>query len=75
MLGSLPTVLGVTSATLTIDARRLPSIWFLWPPPLLTFVSFVTTAPFSFVVSTAHTLRVATVARPTGSGGPFIIAR
>ncbi len=71
---SLPAIVVTASTILAINAHLLPDIWMWGLPPLLTFVALslvIALAPF--IVLTSYMLRVATVARRTAGGGPFVI--
>jgi len=74
LVTSFPSIIATTLTILAVDAHLLPEIWVLGLPPLLTFVSIsFTIALTPFLVLTAFTLRITTVARRTAGGGPFVL--
>jgi hypothetical protein len=69
---SLPAILATASTILAINAQLLPDVWLLGMPPLLSFVATTfAIALVPYLVLTAYTLRLATVANQTAAGGPF----
>jgi hypothetical protein len=73
---SLPAILVNASVILAISAGLLPDVWILGLPPLMSFVAAAFTVSLApFIVLTAYTLRLATVARYTAATGPFSLQR
>ncbi|PSQ37659.1 hypothetical protein BRD08_02075 [Halobacteriales archaeon SW_10_66_29] len=69
---SLPAILINAAAILAINARILPNFWVFGVPSLLLFVAGVfTVSLIPYIVLTAYTLRLATVAGVATSAGPF----
>ncbi len=74
LVSSFPSIIVTVLTILAIDAQLLPGVWVFGLPPLLTFVSVsFTIALAPFIVLTAFTLRIATVARRTAGAGPFVL--
>ena len=74
LVASFPSIIATVLTILAIDAHLLPEIWVFGLSPLLTFVSVsFTIALTPFLVLTAFTLRIATVARRTAGAGPFVL--
>lgn len=69
---TLPAILVNSSTILAINAGLFPDFWFLGLPPLQIFVAATFTVSLApYLVLTAYTLRLATVARLTSSAGIF----
>jgi hypothetical protein len=69
---SLPAILITATTILAINAEILPRVLIFGLPPLLSFVAITfAVALVPFLLLTAYTLRMATVARQTAAGGPF----
>lgn len=69
---ALPAILINSSAILAINAEILPEYWIFGLPPLQSFVATVFTLSLApYLVLTAYTLRLATVAKRTANTGPF----
>jgi hypothetical protein len=72
LLFSLPTIVITAAAVLAINAGLLPDFWVFGLPPLLIFVAAVFTLSLTpYIILTAYTLRLATVAKRTTAAGPF----
>lgn len=72
---ALPAIVITATSILAINAQLLPDVWILGLPPLLSFVATTITISLApYLVLTSYMLRLSTVARETGTSGPFSLS-